>query len=171
MFFSTRTRVIPDRLTFCLLTALAGFLFYPQGSRAHGILPDEIPMAAGTALREPGTLPVLTADFSHRWQPSRLTLRQGTAVLLQVHNQDNDWHLFALGDDIALRDQDLIHRLMPDLRKDYPNTRMSEPGTTVTLPWRFDRVGTFRLRCVRAAHQGLREALIIEVSRSTQGFP
>ena len=56
---------------------------------------------------------------------------------------------------------------MPDLRKDYPNTRLSEPGSTVTLPWRFDQVGEFELRCVRAEHQGHSPPLPIQVLPAT----
>ncbi|MCG8394495.1 MAG: hypothetical protein MI745_15560 [Pseudomonadales bacterium] len=142
---------------------LAAVLLFPQSSRAHGILPDEIPMAAGTALRNPGNLPVVTVNFYNSWAPATLSPAPGEALSLRIQNHSDDWHLFALGDEQALRDQDLIHRLMPDLRKDYPNTRLSEPDTTVTLPWRFDRAGTFELRCVRAAHQGSKETLVIKV--------
>ncbi len=146
-----------------LLTATA-ILLCAQGSRAHGILPDEIPMAAGTALRDPGALASVSLAFTGGWSPSRLSLATDSAVFLEIQNRSEDWHLFALGDPVALRDQQLIHRLMPDLRKDYPNTRLSEPGTTVILPWRFDRTGTFSLRCVRAAHQNRSSTLTILVS-------
>ena len=145
---------MPDRLKCCLVVLLAGTLSFPQGSGAHGILPDEIPMAAGTALRNPAALPAVAVSFYNSWTPASLTFQHQQSVALSLTNHSDDWHLFALGDDTALRDQDLIHRLMPDLRKDYPNTRLSEPGSTVTLPWRFDRTGAFSLRCVRAAHQG-----------------
>jgi uncharacterized cupredoxin-like copper-binding protein len=120
-------------------------------------------MAAGTALRNPVDLPILPVSFYNSWTPASLAISYQHSVRLSLTNHSDDWHLFALGDDAALRDQDLIHKLMPDLRKDYPNTRLSEPGTTVTLPWRFDRTGTFSLRCVRTAHQGRSEALTIEV--------
>ena len=134
-----------------------------EASLGHGILPDEIPMAAGTALREPGTLPTTMVTFTGEWQPQRLTFARQQATLLTLSNHTDDWHLFALGDTTALRDQNLIHRLMPDLRKDYPNTRLSDPGSTVSLPWRFDVAGRFELRCVRAAHQEQEAALIIQV--------
>jgi len=154
---------MPDRLTYPILLLLAGTLSLSQGSGAHGFLPDEIPMAAGTALRNPVDLPILAASFYNSWTPARLEIPHQHSVRLSLTNLSDDWHLFALGDDTALRDQDLIHKLMPDLRKDYPNTRLSEPGTTVTLPWRFDRAGTFTLRCVRAAHQGDGAVLSIQV--------
>jgi len=154
---------MPSRLPYCLLVILAGTLSLPQGSGAHGFLPDEIPMAAGTALRNPVNLPILTVSFYNSWTPASLEIPHQHSVNLSLTNHSDDWHLFALGDDTALRDQDLIHKLMPDLRKDYPNTRLSEPGTTVALPWRFDRVGTFSLRCVRAAHQGDGAVLSIQV--------
>ena len=155
---------MPDRLKYPIVVLLAGTLSLSQGSGAHGFLPDEIPMAAGTALRNPVDLPILAASFYNSWTPARLEIPHQHSVRLSLTNLSDDWHLFALGDDTALRDQDLIHKLMPDLRKDYPNTRLSEPGTTVTLPWRFDRAGTFSLRCVRAAHQGRSEALTIDVA-------
>lgn len=132
----------------------------------HGILPDEIPMAAGTALREPGLLPETTVEFSTRWQPQTVTLPLNSAVSLVISNRSDDWHLFALGDTTALRDQNLIHRLMPDLRKDYPNTRLSEPGSSVSLPWRFDVAGKFELRCVRAEHQQQETPLLIVVPKA-----
>ena len=154
---------MPDRLTYPILLLLAGTLSLSQGSGAHGFLPDEIPMAAGTALRNPVDSPILAASFYNSWTPARLEIPHQHSVRLSLTNLSDDWHLFALGDDTALRDQDLIHKLMPDLRKDYPNTRLSEPGTTVTLPWRFDRAGTFSLRCVRAAHQGDGAVLSIQV--------
>ena len=78
----------------------------------HGILPDEIPMAAGTALRNPGELPATTVAFSAQWQPQSLRLPLNSATSLTIHNSSNDWHLFALGDSRALSDQNLIHRLM-----------------------------------------------------------
>ncbi|MCK0153790.1 hypothetical protein MWU49_08755 [Alcanivorax sp. S6407] len=134
----------------------------------HGILPDEIPMAAGTALRNPGELPATTVAFSAQWQPQSLRLPLNSATSLTIHNSSNDWHLFALGDSRALSDQNLIHRLMPDLRKDYPNTRLSEPGSTVSLPWRFDVPGRFQLRCVRADHQETETALLISVLAATR---
>lgn len=140
------------------------FLMTHQISFGHGILPDEIPMAAGTALREPGALPKTTVTFSGQWQPQQLTLTQHHATLLTLTNHTDDWHLFALGDRTALRDQNLIHQLMPDLRKDYPNTRLSEAGSTVSLPWRFDVAGRFALRCVRADHQQQETPLRIVVS-------
>jgi len=146
------------------LLLFVNLFFLVQPSEAHGILPDEIPMAAGTALRDHGNLPSRTAVFSDHWTPNALTVDQGQALILALDNASPEWHLFALVDDVALRDQNLIHQLMPDLRKDYPNTRLSEPGTTVTLPWRFDREGLFSLRCVRASHQARSEALTIEVS-------
>ena len=156
---------MPDRLKYPVVLLLAGTLSLSQGSGAHGFLPDEIPMAAGTALRNPADFPIVAVNFYNSWTPSRLDIPHQHSVRLRLTNRSDDWHLFALGDDAALRDQALIHKLMPDLRKDYPNTRLSDPGTTVTLPWRFDREGTFSLRCVRAAHQGQSEALTIEVSR------
>lgn len=162
---------MPDRRKYCLAVLLAGTLCYPQGSGAHGILPDEIPMAAGTALRNPEALPMVAVSFYPSWEPASLTLQHQHSVALSLTNHSDDWHLFALGNDASLHDQNLIHRLMPDLRKDYPNTRLSEPGSTVTLPWRFDRTGTFSLHCVRAAHQDQRNALTIEVTRSAQQFP
>ncbi|WP_290536623.1 MULTISPECIES: hypothetical protein [Alcanivorax] len=158
---------MPDRLKYPILLLLAGTLSLSQGSGAHGFLPDEIPMAAGTALRNPADLPILAVSFYNSWTPASLSIPYQNSVRLSLTNHSEDWHLFALGDDTALRDQDLIHKLMPDLRKDYPNTRLSEPGTTVTLPWRFDREGTFSLRCVRAAHQGQSEALTIQVAMRT----
>ena len=88
---------------------------------------------------------------------------QGQAILLILENASPEWHLLALVDDTALRDQNLIHRLMPDLRKDYPNTRLSEPDTSVQLPWRFDKPGEYSLRCVRAEHQQHSPALTIIV--------
>ena len=145
-----------------LLLLVNLFLLSSPGD-AHGILPDEIPMAAGTALRDPGDLAPQTVVLTDHWTPASLTFTQGQAILLILENASPEWHLLALVDDTALRDQNLIHRLMPDLRKDYPNTRLSEPGTTVTLPWRFDRAGTFSLRCVRAAHQGDGAVLSIQV--------
>ncbi|KGD64739.1 hypothetical protein Y5S_02105 [Alcanivorax nanhaiticus] len=144
------------------LVALTTFL-WAQGSWGHGILPDEIPMAAGTALREPGQLTATPVLFSKRWQPAQLSFPQGVSRALTFTNHSDDWHLFALGDNTALRDQNLIHRLMPDLRKDYPNTRLSEPGSTVSLPWRFDVAGLFELRCVRADHQQQEPSLLIKV--------
>ncbi|MGJ3256303.1 MAG: hypothetical protein ACFE0K_08250 [Alcanivorax sp.] len=155
---------MPDRLKYPVVMLLAGTLSLPQGSGAHGFLPDEIPMAAGTALRNPVDLPTLAVSFYNSWTPARLDITHQHSVRLSLTNLSDDWHLFALGDDAALRDQDLIHTLMPDLRKDYPNTRLSEPGSTVTLPWRFDQEGRFSLRCVRAEHQGRSEALTIEVA-------
>ena len=142
---------------------LATALFASQGSRGHGILPDEIPMAAGTALRTPGQLPVRAVAFSGQWQPSSLAVALNHALNLTIRNTSDDWHLFALGDNTALRDQNLIHRLMPDLRKDYPNTRLSEPGSSVVLPWRFNVSGMFELRCVRADHQDQEAPLVILV--------
>lgn len=155
---------MPDRLKYAVVVLLAGTLSLPQGSGAHGFLPDEIPMAAGTALRNPVDLPIVAVSFYNSWTPASLDIPHQHSVQLSLTNHSDDWHLFALGDDTTLRDQDLIHKLMPDLRKDYPNTRLSEPGSTVTLPWRFDQAGTFSLRCVRAAHQGRSEVLAIEVS-------
>lgn len=146
-----------------VLAILGTALLWAQGSRGHGILPDEIPMAAGTALREPGTLAETQAVFSGQWQPQSLSLTLNASRVLTMINASDDWHLFALGDTSALRDQNLIHRLMPDLRKDYPNTRLSEPGSTVSLAWRFDVTGTFELRCVRADHQDQEAALRISV--------
>lgn len=141
-------------------------LFSPPLS-AHGFLPDEIPMAAGTALRKPGELSAITLTFHGVWQPNSLHVKQGEAHQLVLRNRSDDWHLFALGDDTALHDQDQIHRLMPDLKKDYPNTRYSQAGSTTMLPWRFDKVGTFRLRCVRSEHQGNEDAWIVTVSGDT----
>lgn len=146
-----------------VLITLGTALLWAQGSRGHGILPDEIPMAAGTALREPGVLPETRVQYSGQWQPARLRLPLDSAVALTLTNRSDDWHLFALGDNTALRDQNLIHRLMPDLRKDYPNTRLSEPGSDVTLHWRFDVAGIFELRCVRAEHQDQETPLVISV--------
>lgn len=149
-----------------LFGVLTMLMLGSQVCHGHGILPDEIPMAAGTALREPGTLPETTVLFSTQWQPQTVTLPLNSAVSLVISNRSDDWHLFALGDTTALRDQNLIHRLMPDLRKDYPNTRLSEPGSSVSLPWRFDVAGTFELRCVRAEHQQQETPLLIVVPKA-----
>ena len=145
-----------------LLLLVNLFLLSPPGD-AHGILPDEIPMAAGTALRDPGDLAPQTVVLTDHWTPTSLTFTQGQAILLILENASPEWHLLALVDDTALRDQNLIHRLMPDLRKDYPNTRLSEPDTSVQLPWRFDKPGEYSLRCVRAEHQQHSPALTIIV--------
>ncbi len=129
---------MPDRLKYPVVLLLAGTLSLSQGSGAHGFLPDEIPMAAGTALRNPADFPIVAVNFYNSWTPSRLDIPHQHSVRLRLTNRSDDWHLFALGDDAALRDQALM---------------------------RFDREGTFSLRCVRAAHQGQSEALTIEVSR------
>lgn len=121
-------------------------------------------MAAGTALRAPGDLPPQPVTFNRHWSPDSLAFLQGQAVLLTLENQSPDWHLLALVNNTSLRDQNLIHRLMPDLRKDYPNTRLSEAGSTVQLPWRFDKAGHFTLRCVRADHQQHSPTLTITVT-------
>lgn len=121
-------------------------------------------MAAGTALRDARGLPLQAVALVDQWTPNTLTFTQGQAVLLTLDNASPEWHLFALVDSASLRDQNLIHRLMPDLRKDYPNTRLSEAGSTVQLPWRFDKAGYFTLRCVRADHQQHSPALTITVT-------
>jgi len=150
------TRALP-------LLLFVNLFFLVQPSDAHSILPDEIPMAAGTALRDHGNLPSRTAVFSDHWTPNALTVDQGQALILALDNASPEWHLFALVDDVALRDQNLIHQLMPDLRKDYPNTRLSEPGTTVQIPWRFDMAGQYTVHCVRADHQQHSPVLTITV--------
>ena len=98
-----------------LLLLVNLFLLSSPGD-AHGILPDEIPMAAGTALRDPGDLAPQTVVLTDHWTPASLTFTQGQAILLILENASPEWHLLALVDDTALRDQNLIHRLMPDLR-------------------------------------------------------
>ena len=145
------------------LLLLVNVFLLSSPADAHGILPNEIPMAAGTALRDPGDLAPQTAVLTDHWEPHSLSFTQGQAVLLTLDNATPEWHLLALVDDTALRDESLIHRLMPDLRKDYPNTRLSEPGTRVQLPWRFDKPGEYTLRCLRAEHQQYSPALTIIV--------
>lgn len=144
-------------------TTLLLYALLTQQGFAHGILPENVKMAAGTALRQAGTLPAQPLRFDSRWHPHHLQLKTGEEITLTLTNRSEDWHLFALGSATSLRDQQKIHRLMPDLRKDFPNTRLSESGSTVALPWRFDRPGIFHLRCVRATHQDLATTVTIQV--------
>ncbi|EKF74388.1 blue (type 1) copper domain protein [Alcanivorax hongdengensis A-11-3] len=120
-------------------------------------------MAAGSALRQAGTLEPLTLQYDGQWQPQTITLPEQAARRLTLVNHSNDWHLMALGSETSLRDQALMHRLMPDLRKDFPNTRLLEAGGQATLDWRFDEPGHFAMRCMRPDHQDREAPLLITV--------
>ena len=91
---------MPDRLKYPIVVLLAGTLSLSQGSGAHGFLPDEIPMAAGTALRNPVDLPILPVSFYNSWTPASLAISYQHSVRLSLTNHSDDWHLFALGDDV-----------------------------------------------------------------------
>lgn len=142
----------PGRL---LITLLAIGQPLDNLALAHGIPAKEEQFAGGIPVTDTQTqwpeMP-LQHDGSG-WQTGRAILPRDSILHLRAHNRDNREHLLVVGTTGALSDQALMHRLMPERRSDYPNTRWVAAGASASLVWEFNQPGEVIIQCLISGHE------------------
>ncbi len=155
VLFSRRRRVLAATL----------LMVVASSSMAHGIKPKEKQFPAGVPETvQTGVREVALQVNDDGWQGPALAFAQDTRVVFVLKNTGQEKHLFVIGDAPGQRDQALMHRLMPADTYDYPNTRHLAPGNTARVGWRFNRRGTFSIRCLLPGHQANERGVMIRVS-------
>ena len=145
-------------LTVCLLLT-------PVNGYAHGIKPEEKQFPAGVPVAAvPLPQPLALNVSAGGWPDMTLHFHQDQRVTFSLHNQDTRAHMFVIGSREGHRDQALLHRLMPQDKYNYPNSRHLAPGETALFGWRFNRAGRFSIVCLLPPHQGKEQATTVIVT-------
>lgn len=125
------------------------------GALAHGIPAKEEQFAAGVPITDTQT-PWPSLPLAHNgsgWHAARDQIPLDSILALTAANNDTSDHLLVIGTAGSLADQALMHRLMPERRSDYPNTRWVSAGGSASLIWEFNRRGEVIVQCLVSGHE------------------
>lgn len=163
-FFMALAMIFPLSVLLLLLS-----LSLSQSAWAHGFLAKEEQFAAGIPVTDNQSWPEINLIHDGAsWQPDLLTFSENQIVILTLENHSDEEHLFSIGTESSLNDQAQLHRLMPDKKTNYPNTRWLPAGSVSTITWEFNKLGNFHIRCLVPAHQQKEAPTIIRVNRAAQ---
>lgn len=130
-------------------------LLLPALAQGHGIPAKEEQFAGGIPVTD------TTEDWPELrllhdgvgWRAQTTTLPVNSIHHIRAGNDDSIEHLLVMGTAGSLADQGLMHRLMPERRSEYPNTRWVAAGASASLVWEFNRPGTVIVQCLIAGHE------------------
>jgi uncharacterized cupredoxin-like copper-binding protein len=87
-----------------------------------------------------------------RFNPSRLTVKQGETIRFEVKNSGKAMHEFVLGTMKDLKEHAELMRKNPGMEHDEPYMAHVAPGKTETIAWTFTKAGDFNYGCLVAGH-------------------
>jgi uncharacterized cupredoxin-like copper-binding protein len=106
---------------------------------------------AGDAKDATRTLSFTMGD-DMRFTPSRVQVRQGETVRIEVRNGGRAMHEFVLGTAAELTEHAAMMKKHPTMEHDEPYMAHVPPGKTGRIVWTFNRAGTFDFACLLPGH-------------------
>lgn len=146
-----------------LLAAVATMLIVSTGALAHGDTPDSRKFSAAQLSEEkafgkagdPGKV-TRTIRFSMsdkmRFDPSRITVKQGETIRFVVKNNGKLMHEMVFGTPRELKEHAELMKKFPAMEHDEPYMAHVAPGKTEEIVWQFTRAGEFDFACLIAGH-------------------
>lgn len=98
-----------------------------------------------------------------RFQPDRISVRQGETVRFTVRNEGRMLHEFVIGTRAENQAHAELMKKHPGMEHDEPWMAHVAPGQTADLVWHFNRAGEFEFACLIAGHYdaGMRGTLVV----------
>jgi uncharacterized cupredoxin-like copper-binding protein len=159
------------------LIALSALATAPGLALAHG---DAKPRAAiskevhpwgreGDPAKATRTITIRMAD-TMRFEPDRLTLREGDTVTFVVANGGAQLHEMVIGTEDELKKHAELMKKHPEMEHDEPYMAHVAPGKRGTITWTFTRPGTFMYGCLIPGHwdAGMKGTVVVEPRKRIQ---
>lgn len=106
---------------------------------------------AGDAKAVKRTIDIRMTD-AMRFEPDRLTVRQGETVRLMIRNDGKMLHELVIGTKQELDEHAALMVKFPNMEHDEPYMAHVSPGKTGRMVWNFNRPGEFEFACLIAGH-------------------
>jgi uncharacterized cupredoxin-like copper-binding protein len=87
-----------------------------------------------------------------RFEPDRITVKQGETIRFVLINHGKQMHEFVLGTKEELDEHAALMQKFPNMEHDEPHMAHVQPGMTGTVIWTFNRAGKFDFACLIAGH-------------------
>jgi uncharacterized cupredoxin-like copper-binding protein len=87
-----------------------------------------------------------------RFNPARLTVKQGETVRFVVRNSGKTLHELVLGTLKELQEHAELMRKFPEMEHDEPYMAHVSPGKTERIVWQFTKAGEFYYGCLVPGH-------------------
>lgn len=87
-----------------------------------------------------------------RFEPDRITVKQGETIRFVLSNHGKQMHEFVLGTKEELDEHAALMQKFPNMEHDEPYMAHVQPGNTGTVIWTFNRAGEFDFACLIAGH-------------------
>jgi uncharacterized cupredoxin-like copper-binding protein len=87
-----------------------------------------------------------------RFDPSRITVRQGETVRFVVRNNGKLMHEMVFGTPQELKEHADLMKKFPGMEHDEPYMAHVAPGRTEEIVWQFTKAGEFDFACLIAGH-------------------
>lgn len=87
-----------------------------------------------------------------RFDPSRITVRQGETIRFLVRNEGKLMHEMVFGTPQELKEHADLMKKFPGMEHDEPYMAHVAPGKTEEIVWQFTRAGEFDFACLIAGH-------------------
>ncbi|MFC4161383.1 cupredoxin domain-containing protein [Chitinimonas lacunae] len=146
----------------CYLSLLAALLaapVWPHGSTADKPSKPHHPQAAeqelfgreGDRAKVSRTIEVTMSD-QMRYQPDRITVRQGETIRLVIINSGRIMHELVLGSEAELKAHAEVMRKFPNMEHEAPHMAHVAPSQRQEIVWEFNRPGEFLFGCLIPGH-------------------
>lgn len=87
-----------------------------------------------------------------RFDPSRITVKQGETIRFVARNDGNMMHEMVFGTMQELKEHAEQMKKFPDMEHDEPYMTHVAPGKTGEIIWQFTKTGEFDFACLIAGH-------------------
>lgn len=110
-------------------------------------------------------------DDRMRFEPSRLTVREGETVRLRASNRGRLLHELVIGTPEELAKHARFMEQFPDMAHDEAYMAHVGPGARGEIVWHFNRAGDFEFACLIAGHfsAGMRGRITVMPARARKG--
>lgn len=116
----------------------------------------------GEAAKVTRTVKVDMTD-NMRFNPSRVTVKQGETIRFVVKNAGQVKHEFVLGTDKELKEHYEVMKKFPEMEHADPNMVTVAPGKTGEVIWQFTKGGRVEFACLQPGHYdaGMKGAVLV----------
>jgi len=124
----------------------------PQAKKAAPVVKEQKPFGiAGDAKAVNKNIKFSMTD-AMRFEPDRVTVKQGETIRFVLVNRGMQMHEFVLGTKEELDAHAALMQKFPNMEHDEPYMAHVQPGKTGTVIWTFNRAGEFDFACLIAGH-------------------
>ena len=124
----------------------------PHAKKTAPVVKEQKPFGiAGDAKAVKRTITFSMTD-AMRFEPDRITVREGETIRFVLVNNGRQMHEFVLGTKEELDEHAALMQKFPNMEHDEPYMAHVQPGKTGTVIWTFNRAGEFDFACLIAGH-------------------